>query len=74
MPLFRKRNKAGTAQGPVAETNPHVVDRWDFDGAANRIASERPTGMDNVIKEREDKELAQRLEQRRKSHGPDARF
>lgn len=24
MPLFRRRNKAGTAEGPVVETNPSI--------------------------------------------------
>lgn len=25
MPLFRRRNKAGTAEGPVVEANPNIV-------------------------------------------------
>jgi len=37
MPLFRRRSKAGTAQGPVVETNPHeqrTAETWKHAEAA----------------------------------------
>jgi hypothetical protein len=75
MPLFKRRNRAGTSQGSVVETNPHVKpSSWDFEGQANAIHAARPTGMDTVRRQNDETAAARRAEQVRKSHGSDARW
>jgi hypothetical protein len=72
--LFRKRNKAGTAQGPVVEANPHndLFSSWDAPmhpidkGLAEAKVMERNNDGD--------REIARRMEKVRQSHGPEARY
>lgn len=67
--LFRKR---GTGQGPVVEQTPKH-DPWNFDRVANNIAANRPTENPN-IQHQENTKLARRMEEKRKSHGSEAKY
>jgi hypothetical protein len=85
MPLFRFRNKAGTAQGQVHEVNPNI-NPFAYNPKASWNTSRHPAVTEDFLDKahrdtqamwREidsNKELAKRMEKIRQSHGPDARW
>lgn len=64
MPLFRRRNKAGTAEGPVVETNPNI---FDFDRPLPLVDQRQIESKYAERIEQGDKEVAQYMELKRKA-------
>ena len=64
MPLFRRRNKAGTAEGPVVESNPNI---FNFDRPLSALDQAHIESRHESRMREAEKEFAQRMEVRRKA-------